>query len=158
MVERHKRNPIHHLELLYCDPCKTKVPVLPPKIFCHFTLANCQVVCFFLNKMVWPMVLHLLSERELWTMFTGFHYVGDRVNVSRFLDEQFEREEVAQTDLLSIRNYRALEREKMQMLASYLDRDRDAIVTRQEVVEGCMTALLQRLFKALDLDGSGEIY
>ena len=74
------------------------------------------------------------------------------------MDEQFEREEDAPTGVLSARNYRALEREKMQMLASYLDKDRDAIVTRQEVVEGRMTALLQRLFKALDLDGSGEVY
>ena len=43
----------------------------------------------------------------------------------------------------------------MRTLASYLDKDEDGMVTRYEVVEVWMNTLLQRLFKAFDLDGSG---
>ena len=233
--------------------------------------------------MVWPMVWHLLSEKDPWRMFTDFYYVADRVNVSRILDEPLERkavvpnlpraveptpvlvcensngdeseeecaewnpdvdpddgirseeddgirseeddgiwseeddgirseeddgirseedeecdaeeecgevkedeeseedeegrkernpdwseecddeecEEVKDEEdeqgfhIPSVSSYEAIRRAEMRTLASYLDKDEDKMVTRHEVVEVWMTTLLQRLFKAFDLDGSG---
>ena len=209
--------------------------------------------------MVWPMVWHLLSEKDPWRMFTDFYYVADRVNVSRILDEPLERkavvpnlpraveptpvlvcensngdeseeecaewnpdvdpddgirseeddgirseedeecdaeeecgevkedeeseedeegrkernpdwseecddeecEEVKDEEdeqgfhIPSVSSYEAIRRAEMRTLASYLDKDEDGMVTRYEVVEVWMTTLLQRLFKAFDLDGSG---
>merc|ERR1719239_2077632 len=57
----------------------------------------------------------------------------------------------------SVSSYEAIRRAEMRTFASYLDKDEDKMVTRHEVVEVWMTTLLQRLFKAFDLDGSGGI-
>merc|ERR1719193_1374184 len=70
--------------------------------------------------------------------------------------EEIEEDEES-SQILSVSSYEAIKRAEMQTLASYLDKDEDGMVTRYEVVEVWMNALLQRLFKAFDLDGSGGI-
>jgi len=71
-------------------------------------------------------------------------------------DEEIEEDEEG-SQIPSVSSYEAIKRAEMRTLASYLDKDEDGMVTRYEVVEVWMNTLLQRLFKAFDLDGSGGI-
>merc|ERR1719193_1895538 len=76
-------------------------------------------------------------------------------------DDGIRSEEVEEDEegsqIPSVSSYEAIKRAEMRTLASYLDKDEDGMVTRYEVVEVWMNTLLQRLFKAFDLDGSGGI-